>query len=458
ELTDLILERSRNSLLWVEYSSASMDDPDIAERQSEYVEAIRMVSHRCRTLVLRLHPSPPTLPSLPDLEELGTTPFPELSHLLISTPEGGSSPLPYFFKCGQPPLRFLEVLVSGTGLKWQHWPPFPELEVLRLGYFGGLGGQFTIKYSEIRDIVNTSPSLKSFELASVYITDLPRNATPALPSPSMPVLDRFDLDDVEPAQAIPLLLSHVALRSDAIVSIPISLGGRNRALKTEDLSRIIESLFRRVSSFIRPPCPPTLSITTFSGLDQASCSVSCYGEGLRIYFSARPGGVSWIGRLVQSLDPKLRNTLAKLHLKLESPPDWLAHSLNNRLSGVVELGISATDTIILEGLGGPSNAPTTEWLFPRVERLHLSLWGNHPDKDVAQTYPAMFTTLCKVAKARSIQNGIGGGNVVALERVELLGRGKVRKQDVEKLKALVPEVIIHQYHLEIIGESPSLDD
>ncbi|KAG8899415.1 hypothetical protein FRB99_006746, partial [Tulasnella sp. 403] len=121
ELTDLILERSRTSLLWLEYNATR-------SKLAKYIKAVYRESCRWRTLVLRLG-DPPYILS-PNSEELGAAMFPKLSHLLILSHKGAFARLPYFFKYGKPPLNHLQV--GGVELDWDQWPSYPELEVLRL--------------------------------------------------------------------------------------------------------------------------------------------------------------------------------------------------------------------------------------------------------------------------------------------------------------------------------------
>ncbi|KAG8898684.1 hypothetical protein FRB99_007232 [Tulasnella sp. 403] len=438
ELTDLILERSRNSLLWVEYNVESGVGLYRAKSLDEYIMAIRRESHRCRTLVLR--PRQPALVSGQlDVEVLGEAPFPELSHLFIHIPRHASTPLPYFFKCGRPPLKYLQVSGTGAGLQWDQWSPQPKLEVLRLG--STRSEELILGYLQIRGIINTSPSLKTLEIRSALITDLPPIEAPGPSSSSMPVLETLNLTWVEPVQTISMLLSNVTLHSNAVVSTSFPFHGRNIILSTEAVCSIIGSLRQDLCSSTRPACPTPLSITTASGVANGAIDIYYTGDTFQISLWDRPGDGSRIDEVVRSLDPELHGTPTVLRLQLESPTNVLLHSLSNRLSSVEDLTMAADHTSILEILGHPLDTPTAGWLFPKMKRLCLFIGTDHPSQDVAQAYPAMFTLLCKVAEARSTASGTGE-NVATLERIRLTGRAKIQKRDIERLEALVPEVII----------------
>ncbi|KAG8894001.1 hypothetical protein FRB99_001577, partial [Tulasnella sp. 403] len=292
-LTDLILERSGTSLLWVAYNAALTNAPDSAKRMGEYVKAIRRESRRWGTLVLRVQYSSYILS--PDSEELGAAVFPKLSRLLIFASGYMFQTLPYFFKCGRPPLKYLHV--AGVKLSWGQWPSHPKLEVFRL--CNTRGGQLEIRYSELCKIVDTSPSLKALEINSIFIAGIPRNEVPTLlPSSPMPVLDMLELVHVEPAQAIPFLLPHVALHASARVFTIVQFRGRRSVLKPEEACQIIGSLSRRLSALTRPttPYPSSLSITT-GNEEEEYFHIDFWDGTYDITFSSKHNGRSRIDGL-----------------------------------------------------------------------------------------------------------------------------------------------------------------
>ncbi|KAG8895443.1 hypothetical protein FRB99_000600 [Tulasnella sp. 403] len=444
-LTDLVLERSGTSLLWVAYNAALTNAPDSAKSMGKYVKAIRRESHRWKTLVIRAQNSPYILS--PDSEDLGAAVFPKLSRLLIFTSEYAFQTLPYFFKCGRPPLKYLHV--AGMKLDWDRWASYPELEVLRL--CNTRRGELEIKYSQLCNIFNTSPSLKALEMLSIFITGIPRNE-PSTLSSSPPVLDLLELIHIEPERAIPFLLPHVALHASARVFTIVQFYGRHSVLKTEDACRIVGSLSRRLSALTRPttPYPSSLSITTGSE-EEEYFQIDFWDGTYDITFSSSHNDRSRIDRLVSSVDPELRSKATILDLSLQPPTDGLEHILSAYLPNVVELTVVLFNTVPLDDVCGPYGAPSTQWPFPRMRELCLHFGFSLPYTDVPRAYPAMFPTLYKVAEGRSTLNVTRNENVVALERVEFFGRGKIRKQDVERLEVLVPEVIINE-RLEIIEE------
>ncbi|KAG8898255.1 hypothetical protein FRB99_007563 [Tulasnella sp. 403] len=427
ELTDLILERSRTSLLWVEYNATRSKLPS-RKKLAKYVKAVRRESCRWRTLVLRLG-DPPYILS-PDSEELGAAMFPKLSHLLILSHKGAFARLPYFFKCGKPPLKYLQV--GGVELDWDQWPSHPELEVLRLCNNENEG--LNIGYSQLCRIVDTSLSLKSLEIHSVYISHFPKEGThTSLSSSTKPVLDKLELINVEPAQVIPPLLDRVELHGETVASIAVPFCGRNTTVETEDACCIVGTLSRHLSSLtsqsLYDPLPNLLISTEHAGDEHF---VITYDAGaMRLNIATDP----------TSLDPTLRSQSMGLNLQLEPTLGGLVHKLDDHLSNVSDLAILEPGAFVLDDLCASPDAPITEWVFPKITHLYLQLrYRDGPRWDVTQVYPMMVPMLCKLARARPVRTGNSSGEVMALETFELRGKGKVQKRDVEQLEAVIPEV------------------
>ncbi|KAG8894002.1 hypothetical protein FRB99_001578, partial [Tulasnella sp. 403] len=435
KLTDIILERSRTSLLWVEYNSVRLDYLDSAEMVGRYIRNTRRESHRWGTLVLRLWDTPAVLS--PDSEELGAATFPKLSRLMVITPDHAFNRLPNFFKFGRPPLKHLQVV--GVELDWDRWPPHPELIVLRL--CSTRHQDLRISYLQICNIIDASPSLKTLELSSIYITGLPRTETHALSSSSpKPVLDTLEFMTIEPAHAVPFLLSRVELHNNATVSTYTSFRGRSTTLEIQDACRIVESVSQRLSSLASATsCLPRLSIF-MRYKEEGDFKLYYNGSDFQITFSDTPEGGARINSLVQSLDTELRSRRTILHLALQPPTSGLVGSLSGHLSNVVGLSIGDAHltTFPLQDLRSLSEAQTTGWLFPGTKVLRLVLKSDNLRRDIAHSYPALFETLCEVADARLRWEGTWE-NVVALEKVSLYGAGIIHKRDIEELEALVPK-------------------
>ncbi|KAG8892796.1 hypothetical protein FRB99_002428, partial [Tulasnella sp. 403] len=161
-LTDLILERSQTLPLWVEYVTEHMDGPHHIENLTKYVDTICKESHRWHALILRLSDTRFSL--IPHLQQLGAETCPQLSQLFIHG-NNRTVPLSYFFKSGQPPLKYFRVMEME--MDWSGWR-LSGLEVVRLvGKRNANPRKFTISYSQLLSLIKNSPSLKTLELDTV---------------------------------------------------------------------------------------------------------------------------------------------------------------------------------------------------------------------------------------------------------------------------------------------------
>ncbi|KAG8907905.1 hypothetical protein FRB99_001765 [Tulasnella sp. 403] len=445
ELVDLALKRSRNSPLWIHYYAPFGHNKYTSKCLDTYLQTILRESHRWHTLILDNEDGGRHIRSA--MEQLSASRFSLLSRLFVSD---GCIRIPTLFTLGCPALKCVQV--KTVNLEWADYQ-FPDLEVFRL--FDIMEGP-TLSLSLLLGILKRSPSLVIFDVCDSTISDvLPNNAS--TPIPTGPVVDRLRLDNVEPSDAIRLLLPHVAIHKNS--RLRLSTGYTNHtfpaSVDTEDA--ILAYACQHLSSLIQSTsCPASLYII----VKAAKFFRFNYGDGacdiLLGTSNDAKKAIDRIKRLVLSLSPEQRSEPTFLGLDLDEP--WthqLVHTLNDHLN-VVELSFS--HMVPVAQLSSPD--PTTRrWLFPNIRRFKLHLkYSTNGLGDIAQTCPELLAAFLKFAEARStltLGRVVGENVPVTLERIVLSGSGKIQVRDFERLEALIPEVWLAS-GLEIIDRSMSV--
>ncbi|KAG8895454.1 hypothetical protein FRB99_000592 [Tulasnella sp. 403] len=432
KLTELILERSRTSLLWVECRAEDEARNDM--NLVKYMEAVCAESHRWHTFILWFLRN--DYDFLADLAPLGAaSAFPKLSYLLIfGSDELRRITFPYYFK--DAPLKYLQATLAC--LDWSTWP-LSGLEAVHLTRNVILGPDL------LR--IRMTPSLKTLTLASTTFLGYPQDEAPTM-SLSTPRLDHLGLYNITPAESMPMLLPHMAIHNISSVEIAVCfealLGSQVNA---QDQIHIIESTSQHLFQIIHPTLPIHLNIST-SHRGRSSFEIGCEDGVFRVELT---GSAQRIPELVEAICPELRSRPTLLKLDLASSQGAVVHGLKDRLNVVeVESDMGKRALFPMQSFARPS--PPATWLFPDMSRMHLSsrcLFG----RDADDIFSEMLAGLCEVAEARSDPKGSEVGKVEALQGVTLSGQAKIQKQDVERLQALVPEVKIGQW-LEIVDRLP----
>ncbi|KAG8899202.1 hypothetical protein FRB99_006876 [Tulasnella sp. 403] len=440
-LVDLTLERSQTLPLRVVYCAEEMNHQR-SIKAHDYLEAIGKELHRCRMLYLRIADRDYDCGS--DLRRLCAGTFPQLSQLFLVGDGYWDLPLP--FRVVQPPLRYLHV--DNVPLTWADWQ-LSGLEVLRLVDLTPADQREIISFSQLLGIIDASPSLKTLEIRSTFISGVPENQPPAIMSSSTRALDHLKLVDIKPGRATPLLLSHVLMHGNSNVSVRISDHAWNSQADVEGVLQMFGLLSQQLSSSTPSTILTILDINTLLGVSlQGDRRFKFkHGDGV-CNVEITDNTEATIRQAVMSLNPDHRGRPTTLRLSMRSPMNGLIPFLNNHLN-VVHLTVRQMNKFPVQDLY--SLSPTTKWLFPNLTQLDLHVTGILSTSDAAQTPPAKLAPWFKAVEVRSGLAQTGTKEGAGLKRVGLQGYGRLRRQVIKQLEALVPEVEVGR-NLQIVDD------
>ncbi|KAG8907830.1 hypothetical protein FRB99_002003 [Tulasnella sp. 403] len=192
KLIDLALKRSQKSPLWIHYFVESSRKGN--KRLHKYLQTTLKESHRWHTLVPDIEDGRFNFDST--LKQFSTSRFPSLARMLVS---GSSATVPNLFPLGCPAPKYIEV--KSTYLEWGNYQ-LSNLETFRLF---DLTKRPALSFSQLLDILKASPSLATFEVTYVHISDVHPDSIFG-PMPTLPALHFLKLSRVKPSEAIRLLL------------------------------------------------------------------------------------------------------------------------------------------------------------------------------------------------------------------------------------------------------------